>query len=114
MLSEILGSKTAGKILLHLFRYEETYGTAVSVDMRISLGQVQRQLDRFERCGLLVSKLTGKTRVYTFNKKSKYFKPFYELVKIEYESIDLLDRENLFPARRRPRKKDKPVIKVKL
>jgi hypothetical protein len=110
MLDELIG-KTAQKILLHLFHYGETYASAVSKDLVTSLSQVQRQLDHLEATGLLVSKLSGKTRIYTFNPKSPFSKPFREVVRIEYESIPSVEREKLFAQRRRPRRRGKPIIR---
>ena len=108
MLEALLG-KTAQKILLHLFHYGETYASAISKDFATTLGQVQRQLDHLEGAGLLLSKSSGRTRVYTFNPKSPYTKPFRELVRITYESIPISEREILFTERRRPRRRGKPV-----
>ncbi len=111
MLDKILGSKTAQKIFLHLFHYGETYPSAVAKDFQISLGQVQRQFDRFEEAGIIISKLSGRTRVYQFNKKQgAVVKPFMELVKVFYDSIPLKEKEKIFHVRRRPRKRGKPVI----
>lgn len=109
MLEDILG-KAAQKILLHLYHYGETYASAVSRDLSTSLGQVQRQLDRLENAGVLVSKRSGKTRVYTFNPKSPYTKSLQEMVRITYDSIPLKEREKLFSERRRPRRRGKPVL----
>ncbi len=111
MLDKILGSKTAQKIFLHLFHYGETYPSAVAKDFQISLGQVQRQFDRFEEAGIIISKLSGRTRVYQFNKKQgAVVKPFMELVKVFYDSIPLKEKEKIFHVRRRPRRRGKPVI----
>lgn len=111
MLDQILGSKTALKLFLHLFHYGETYPRAISKDFNISVSQVQAQLDRFENAGILVSKMVGRTRLYLFNKKSAITKPFEEIVKITYETLSLDEKEKIFATRRRPRRKGKPVIK---
>ena len=76
----------------------------------MAVGQVQRQLDRFETAGLLISRLLGKTRVYVFNPKYPLTQPFQQMVQRVYESIPLGEREVLFPTRRQPRRKSKPVI----
>lgn len=110
VLRDLVGSKTAEKIFLHLFHYGETYATAVSRDLDVALGPVQRQLDRFEGTGLLQSKLLGRTRVYTFNPKSPITKHFKEIVSILYNSIPLHEKETMFSKRRRTRRKGKPVI----
>ncbi len=109
-LSQLLGSTAAEMTLLHLFHYGETFGRAVAKDMNITLMPVQRQLYRLEEAGVLVSKAVGRTRLYTWNPKNPFTQPLQEMVKIQYEAIPLKNREELFKPRRRPRKKDKPVI----
>ena len=111
MLETILGNETAAKIMLYLIHYGEAYSSGVSKDMGITLSQVQKQLEKFEAGGVLVSKKTGNVRVYTFNPKQGIVKKFKELIKAFYESIPLPQREKLFATRRRPRRKGKPVIK---
>jgi len=110
MLDQILGSKTAQKIFLHIFHHGESYPSAVAKDFNITLGQVQRQFDRFENAGILISKLSGKTRVYQFNKKNTLTGPFIEMVKRVYDSIPIDEKETIFSTRRRPRRSGKPVI----
>ncbi len=111
MLDKILGSDTAMKIMLHLTHYGEIYPTAVAKDYELSLSGVQKQFQRFEEAGILVSKLVGKSRVYLFNKKSPTVKPFMDLVKVYYDGLSLEDKEMLFGTRRRPRRPGKPVLK---
>lgn len=110
MLDLILGSGTAQKIFLHLYHHGETYPSAVAKDFHVTLGQVQRQFDRFEKAGILISKLSGKTRVYQFNKKNPLTNPFMELVKRVYDSIPIEEKEVIFSTRRRPRRAGKPVV----
>ena len=110
MLDKILGSQTAMKIMLHLVHYGEIYPTAVARDYKISVFGVQKQFERFEDAGILVSKLVGKTRVYMFNKKMATVRPFIELVNIYYNSIPLKEKQILFATRRRPRRPGKTVI----
>lgn len=111
MLDKILGSETAMKIMLHLIHYGEIYPSAVAKDYQISLSGVQKQFQRFEDAGILVSKLVGKSRVYLFNKKSPAVKPFMDLIKIYYDGLSLEDKEMIFASRRRPRRPGKPVIR---
>jgi DNA-binding transcriptional ArsR family regulator len=111
MLDKILGSDTAMKIMLHLVHYGEIYPSAVAKDYQLSLSGVQKQFQRFEEAGILVSKLVGKSRVYLFNKKSPVVKPFIDLIKVYYDGLSLQDKEQIFGARRRPRRPGKPVLK---
>lgn len=110
MLEDIFGSRTAMMIFLHLQHYGKTYGSAIARDFKISLSQIQRQLDRFERAGILVSEKIGKTRVYQYNLKFAATKPFMELVRLSYESLSATEKAQLFQTRRRPRRPGKPVI----
>ncbi len=111
MLEKILGSATAMKIMLHLIHYGEIYPSAVAGDYKISLSAVQKQFERFEEAGVLVSKLVGRTRVYFFNKKFPVTRPFIDLIKVYYDGLSLQDKEKIFATRRRPRRKGKPVLK---
>jgi hypothetical protein len=109
-LANFLGSGSAEAALLHLFHYGETYGRAVASDMEVALQPVQRQLDRLEQCGVLVSREAGQTRLYSWNPKSPFTPLLREMVKVQYEAIPLEKRQVIFQTRRRPRAKGKPVI----
>lgn len=113
MLDLVLNSDIAMKIMLHLVHYEEIYPTAVAKDYKLTLSAVQKQFKRFEDSGILVSKLVGRTRVYTFNKKSKAASKFTDFVKVYYDGLSLRDKEQIFSSRRRPRRPNKPVIRKK-
>ena len=99
------------KIMLHLVHYKEIYPSAVANDYKITLSGVQKQFARFEEAGILVSKLVGKTRIYSFNMKSKVAKTFYDLVKLYYDGLSIKDKEKIFSERRRPRRAGKPILK---
>ena len=111
MLDLILGSKTAQKIFLHLYHYGESYPSAVAKDMKTSLGAIQKQFERFEAAGIIISRLQGRTRVYQFNMKNgAIVKHFKEIIKIVYHSIPIKERQEIFHVRRRPRRAGKPII----
>ena len=67
MLKELFGGKTSEQVLLYLENYEEGYGKAIADTYDIALSSVQKQLQKFEESGLLVSRLVGKFRVYSEN-----------------------------------------------
>ncbi len=110
MLEGIFGNKTAEKILLHIFHYGESHASSIASDFDVALNPIRQQLYRFELAGVLVSKQIGRARVYSFNPKSPLTKPTKELVALAYESISLPERQKLFHARRRPRRKGKPIL----
>ncbi|MEO5913444.1 MAG: winged helix-turn-helix domain-containing protein [Luteolibacter sp.] len=109
-LAEMFGSRAAEAVLLHLFHYGESYGRAVSSDFGISLDSVQRQLEKFERAGVLVAMRHGRTVVYSFNPRSKAAARLRDLVAVYYDSMSLEIKEERFAIRRRHRSKDKPII----
>ena len=96
--------------MLYLFHYGEAYARGAARDLGISVSPVQRQLDKFEAAGWLISRLIGNTRVYTFNPKQPATGKLKELVRVFYEALSVRERERLFPTRRRPRRRGKPVI----
>lgn len=109
-LGEIFGSRAAEAVLLHLFHHGESYGRAVSSDFEISLDSVQRQLEKFERAGVLVAVRHGRTVVYSFNPRSKVAARLRDLVAVFYARMSLEHKEQVFSVRRRHRAKDKPII----
>ena len=110
VLAILFGSRAAEAGLLHLYHYGETYGRAIAADLEISLVSVQRQLEKLESAGVLVSKLVGRTRLYTWNPRSVVAKRVEDLVKVVYDGIPLRRRTQIFAQRRRPRAKGKPVV----
>jgi hypothetical protein len=108
-LAEMFGSRAAESVLLHAFHHGETYGRAVAADFSVSLDSVQRQLEKFERSGVFVSKRQGRTLVFSWNPKSRVALRLRDLVAVIHEGIPVDQKTRMFP-RRRPRAKDKPVL----
>ena len=109
MLEGIFGNKTAEKVLLHIFHYGESHASAIAKDFSTAVNPIIQQLNRFEAAGILVSKESGRSRIYSFNPKSPFSKPVKEIIEKAYESISLAERQKMFETRRRPRRKGKPV-----
>lgn len=109
-LADMLGSSAAEAALLHLFHYGDSYGRAISADFGVSLDSVQRQLDKLERMGVLVSKWQGRTLIYMWNPKSRAASRLKDLVAVAYEGLSPQISAEKFAKRRGPRAKDKPVI----
>lgn len=109
-LADLLGSVAAEAALLHLFHYGESYGRAISLDFGVSLDSVQKQLDKLERTGILVSKWQGRTLVFTWNPKSRAAGRLKDLVSVAYEGLPPEISMVKFATRRRHRSKDKPII----
>lgn len=110
-LDALFGNRTAAKLMLYLFHYGEAYPTGAAKDLGTALSPMQRQLDKFEASGWLVSKRIGNTRVYSFNPKFPGTRRLRDLIGVFYEGMSLEERERFFPMRRRPRRRGKPVVK---
>lgn len=110
-LQDLFGGKAAEAVLLSLFHDGESYGRAISRGFTISLDAVQRQLDRFERSGAIVCKRQGRTLVYAWNPKSRVAARLRDLTGVVYDGLSMQAKESMFPERRHPRAKDKPVIR---
>jgi predicted transcriptional regulator len=110
MLEALFGNRTAARLMLYLFHYGEAYASGIARDLGTALSPVQRQLDKFETAGLLVSRMVGNTRVYTFNPKQPVTGRLKDLIRFFYEAMSLKEREGMFPTRRRPRRRGKPVL----
>jgi DNA-binding transcriptional ArsR family regulator len=109
-LADLTGSLAAEAALLHLFHHGETYGRAVSADFGVSLDSVQKQLDKLERTGILISKWQGRTLIFNWNPKSRAASRLKDLVGVAYEGISSEISSMKFATRRRHRSKDKPII----
>ena len=109
-LAALFGNRTAAKLMLYLFHYAEAYARGAARDLGIAVSAVQRQLDKFECAGLLVSRMVGNTRLFSFNPRQPATAKLKELIRVYYESMTVEEREQLFLTRRRPRRKGKPVI----
>jgi DNA-binding MarR family transcriptional regulator len=110
-LQDLFGGKAAEAVLLSLFHDGESYGRAIARNFDVSLDAVQRQLDRFEKSGTLVCKRQGRTLVYSWNPKSRLAARLRDLTGVIYDGLSPEAKQALFPERRQPRAKDKPVIR---
>ncbi len=109
MLEGIFGNASAEKILLYLEQYGEGYATAIARSFDgLSLHMAQRQLDRFERAGALVSSLRGRTRLYTWNARYPFQKELRALLAKALDALPAAERKRYFSERRRPRRAGKP------
>ncbi|MFC1585205.1 ArsR family transcriptional regulator [Fibrobacterota bacterium] len=96
MIEGIFGNKTAEKVLLHLYHFGETHAAAVARDYKTAVTPIKNQLERFEKAGLLASRTAGRTRLYTWNRKSPFRKPVRKIVKIAYNSMPSGQRKAIF------------------
>lgn len=107
LLAGLVGTETAEKALLYLQNCGAGHPRGISVVFEIPVSQVQRQLERFERGGLLVSRLVGRTRVYQWNPRYLFLGEVRALLEKALTSLPDAYREKYFRARTRPCRKGK-------
>ena len=110
MIEGLLGNATAEKVLLYLEQYDEGYAKGIAdLYEGVTLSMVQRQLARFERAGLLVSHLKGRTRLFSWNPRYPFLAPVRALLREALEALPEDERRRYFAQRRRPRRTGKPL-----
>lgn len=109
MLEAIFGNATAEKILLYIESHGEGYAKAIADTFDdVTLRMAQVQLARFERGGVLISQLKGRTRLFTWNPRYAFQRELRALLGRALESLPEADRRRYFMQRRRPRRTGKP------
>jgi len=95
--------------MLFLENYGDGYATEMARTYGVALRPIQAQLDRFERAGFLVSRLRGRTRIYTWNPIGPLVPKLRALLALALEFVPRADQERYYRQRRRPRIKGKPL-----
>lgn len=109
LISDLLGNETAEKVLLYLQNYETGYARRMATVFAIPVSQVQRQLERFELAGVLVSHLIGKTRQYQFNPRYLFKTELKALLGSVLRQLPQNIIDQYFTERTRPRRKGKAL-----
>jgi hypothetical protein len=86
---------------------EEGYAREIAKFYRTDLKSIQRQLDKFEKSGVLVSRAVGRTRPYVFNPRYPFLNEVKALLAKALSFYPESEREELIMNRRRPRARGK-------
>ncbi len=109
MLKGVFGNATAERVLLYLEQYEEGYAKGIADNFEdLTISMVQRQLERFERGGLLVSGLKGRTRLFLWNPRYPFLRELRPLLRRALDVLPEEEKRLYFRKRRRPRRVGKP------
>lgn len=109
MLAPILGSVSRERVLVFLLVRKEGYARQVAAHFDTDLDPIQKQLDRLELGGVLVSRTVGRTRLYSFNRRYPFLKELEALLEKALAFYPKGERERLSLIRRRPRRRGKPL-----
>jgi len=107
MIEVILGSKNAERVLLYIHARGEGYAREIARFYETDLLPIQKQLDKLEAGGVLVSREVGKTRPYVFNPRYPFLNELKALLEKAFSFFPPEERDKLTMNRRRPRARGK-------
>jgi len=108
-LDSLFGSRSAAQTLLFLQNYGEGHARRIATTFDGPHTGIQRQLKRFEAAGILVSRMIGNTRVFTWNPRSKTVLNLRRFLEAELERLPDEMTQAYFRQRQRPRRSGKPL-----
>jgi hypothetical protein len=107
MLKPLLGSKSSERVLIFVEALGEGYAREISRFFGTALDPIQKQLDKLELGGVLVSFNKGRTLIYTFNPRYPFLKELKGILEKALSYYPEEERERLLMNRRRPRRRAK-------
>lgn len=108
MLEPVLGSVSCERVLMFILARKEGYGRAIARFFDTDLTPIQKQLDKLELGGVLVSRSAGRTRLYEFNLRYPFLEELRNLLQKALSFYTEKERDQLLMTRRRPRRRGKP------
>ena len=109
MLEALFGTVNRERVLLYLFARDEGYPREVAKFYDTDLRSIQNQFEKLEIGGVLYSRLVGNTRLYAFNARYPFLEELKALLDKALTFYPENERERMVMARRRPRRKGKPL-----
>ena len=109
MLEPLLGSKCREQVLQFIIAFENGYATQIKNFYKIGLDPVQKQLEKLEFGGVLISQNVGKTIVYSFNPRYAFLEELKNLLLKARDFYRPELKEQLMMSRKRPRRQGKPL-----
>ena len=105
----LLGTENSERVLIFLLTRSEGYAREIAQLFDTNLYAIQRQLEKLEAGGVLVSRTAGRTRLYQLNPRYPFLNELRQLLEKAFSFYPEDVRESLIMNRRRPRKRDKPL-----
>ncbi|SRR6266542_5105799 len=109
MIEVILGSKNVERVLIYIYARGEGYAREIARFYETDLLPIQKQLDKLEAGGVLVSREVGKTRPYVFNPRYPFLNELQALLKKAFSFYPQKEQDGLTMNRRRPRARGKAL-----
>jgi hypothetical protein len=108
MLEPLLGSVNRERVLLFILARSEGYGREIARFFETDINPIQKQLEKLELGGILLSLSVGRTRLYSFNPSYPFLD---ELIPLLEKALSLYPedvRDTLIVDRRKPKRGIKP------
>ncbi len=109
MLEAIFGSKNRERVLQFILANGDGYAKEIADFYGTSLDPIQKQLEKLELGGVLVSKSVGRTRLFVFNPRYAFLNELKALLERAREYYAPEEIERLTMGRKRPRRAGKPL-----
>ena len=95
--------------MIYIFSREEGYPREIARFFNADLKSIQKQLDKLEAGGVLVSREVGRTRPYVFNPRYPFLNELKSLLEKALSFYSVKEQEELKMNRRRPRARGKAL-----
>lgn len=109
MLEGLFGNVIIERILFSLYVYEQAYALGLARGFAEPVNRFQQQLKRLENGGIVVSRLAGRTRLYTIDPRYPFRKELMMLIAKAFEFVSEEEKEAYYRNRSRPRRAGKPL-----
>jgi DNA-binding transcriptional MocR family regulator len=107
ILEAVFGNRSAVQVLLFLEAYGSGHARRIADTYEVPLRSIQRQLQRLEANGVLVSRAVGRTRLFEFNMRSPSVRNLRVLLAAELDLLPEEDVKRYYRQRQRPRRTGK-------
>ena len=109
MYKALFGNNVVEQCLLYIVNYGEGHINGIAKTFGTSPGQVQRQLEKLEAGGILVSQFSGNTKNFRINPRLAVKAELTALVEKMLTLVPESETEKYFRERRRPRRTGKKL-----
>ena len=109
MLEAIFGSVNQERVLLYIFAKGEVYGSEISKFYETDVSPIQKQLEKLEAGGVIVSTKIGRTILYSFNPRYAFLKELKAMLKKAFSFLPESNQKSYTHTRTRPRRQGKPL-----
>jgi hypothetical protein len=110
VLEAIFGNRTAACVLLFLQCYGEGHALRMAKTFGFGLNMTQRQLKRLEEDGVLVSRLVGNIRLFSFSERNPSVRNLRQFLEAELNLLPDDQVQQFFRQRQRPRLTGKLLV----